>query len=249
MSVSATESEIFDSYEVKLFNVINLELLLIEKVLEFNSVKKNDEGLKNEILKEKISSIWSNLNTIIVTEKNETEKKFSQTELRNFNEALYIIVSFIDEFFIRREGFVSEYWNKNLFESLYFNSRKSGEQFFEKIDESLQSKNEQNKSLLFVYLLAISLGFKGRYYGLENENEILYYKRSLYSTIFNKSLYSFGADNYNYLSNINDFDDNIIIEGVGLTKNRKYYYFAFFLIFIYLIYTFMFFYYKKSHLE
>ena len=97
--------------------------------------------------------------------------------------------------------------------------------------------------------MCLNMGFKGKYFGLENENEILNYKRSLYSLIFNKSSNYLLKDNQYYLSNIIEDENLEFVKSVKLIQYRKYFYFAIAIIIIYLIYTTSVFLYKKSNLE
>lgn len=243
---SAYNDNFFDTFEVMLFNKVASELLLLEKVLQItkNSSNEKDENLSSS----KISVIWSSLNQLIISEKQEAEKNFSQSEMKNFSEVLFIMVSMIDEFFIRKDKGIAEFWSKNLFEVAFFNSRSSGSTIFERIEDIIENRVEKKRSVIFVYLLSLSLGFRGKYYGINKEKEIANYKRTLYSIIFQKSANSMDLMNNSFLSNNVD-SGNLYNDKSSLVNNGKTYKISFILIVVYLILSYALYYNKQMPLE
>lgn len=242
------ENSFFDSLEVKIFVRISSELMLLEKVLEINKSSANN-GVSEGALLEQISAIWSILNNLIVNEKKEAEHNLSQNELKSIIEVIFVLVSMIDEFFMRKEKAIADFWNKNLLEFQYFNTRSSGNTFFDKLDVAFQNPADKNKSVLFVYLLSLNMGFKGKFFGVEKEKEIIFYKRSLYSIIFNKNAYLVNNELGSYLSNNFVLENQDAFNGVRLANNRFIYYMTFILMIIYILSTYFVFYRKEFTLN
>lgn len=100
-----------------------------------------------------------------------------------YREAQYIMVSLADEIFINLNWRGKEEWKDNLLESLMYNTQDSGDKFFENLDHFLDSSNAQNSDMGALYLIALGLGFKGRYRGTKNEDELFAYRKKLYRYI------------------------------------------------------------------
>ncbi|HCI48746.1 MAG: hypothetical protein A2977_01875 [Alphaproteobacteria bacterium RIFCSPLOWO2_01_FULL_45_8] len=110
-----------------------------------------------------------------------------------YREAQYIMVALADEIFINLNWRGSEEWKDNLLESLIYNTQDSGDKFFENLDLLLGAKSSQSTDMAALYLFALGLGFKGRYRGTKNEDELFAYRKKLYRYIT--------ADNLDLLEN------------------------------------------------
>jgi type VI secretion system protein ImpK len=75
-------------------------------------------------------------------------------------------------------------WNHHLIEYRLFQTRIAGDEFFNRLDKLLLTPDPMYKDLATVYLLAIMLGFRGRYWGANDRGKITYYRRQLFVFIF-----------------------------------------------------------------
>ena len=101
-----------------------------------------------------------------------------------YRELQYIIVAFIDEFFLHLlewEG--RELWRQHLMEEHLFGSHSAGQSFFEKADELIAERDPVKVELARIYLLLLALGFEGRYRGRADRGELTRYRRALYYLI------------------------------------------------------------------
>lgn len=104
----------------------------------------------------------------------------------NYLEAQYVMAAFADDIFVHLNWEGRRAWTSNLLESALFQSHVSGEKFFDKLDRLLRHRDPANRSLAAVYLSALSLGFRGKYFGLNDHGKLRRYRRDLYDFIFNK---------------------------------------------------------------
>jgi type VI secretion system protein ImpK len=103
------------------------------------------------------------------------------------NEAKYIITVLADEIFLNIRWDGSRFWRFSLLEKQMFQSEIAGEKIFQMLDELILDTSYPNNELIFLYLMAISLGFKGKYRDYEDDGRLGWYKERLYSIIHKKS--------------------------------------------------------------
>lgn len=102
----------------------------------------------------------------------------------NYFEAQYVMAAFADDVFIHLDWEGRRAWTSNLLESTLFQSHVAGEVVFEKLDRLLRDRDPADKSLAAVYLSALSLGFRGKYHGLNDHGKLHRYRSELFAFIF-----------------------------------------------------------------
>ena len=103
-----------------------------------------------------------------------------------YREAQYVMVALADEIFLHTEWEGRKVWVSNLLESKIFQSHVAGELFFEKLDRLLVDRDPVYKDLAAVYLMALSLGFKGKYRGFDDGGKLARYRQRLFAFIFRR---------------------------------------------------------------
>ena len=100
-------------------------------------------------------------------------------------DAVYVMAGLADEIFIRLRWDEEErrYWLRNLIETHYFGSSFAGERFFQKADRLLERSDDPAAETATVYLMALALGFRGKYYGPSGEKNIADYSTRLFHFI------------------------------------------------------------------
>ncbi|MDR0695515.1 MAG: DotU family type IV/VI secretion system protein [Holosporales bacterium] len=94
-------------------------------------------------------------------------------------DAKYIMTVLADEIFLNLRWEGAKFWRFTLLEKQLFQTEIAGDKFFSMMDEIVSSVEDND--IAFLYLMALSLGFKGRYGGVENaEEHISWYKDRLY---------------------------------------------------------------------
>ncbi|MDR1233689.1 MAG: DotU family type IV/VI secretion system protein [Holosporales bacterium] len=100
----------------------------------------------------------------------------------------YIMTVLTDEIFINLRWDGAKYWRFSLLEKQFFQSEVAGDQFFKMLDEIVYNYDLHTEEMAFLYLMTLSLGFKGRYRDMDSANEhIAWYKDRLYSMLHSKS--------------------------------------------------------------
>jgi type VI secretion system protein ImpK len=103
------------------------------------------------------------------------------------HEAQYIMAALADETLLNFEWPGREVWTSCLIEESLFGSRIAGDKIFDRLDELLRSRDPARRDLALIYLLALSLGFEGRYRGTDCLARMQVYRAALYR-------FSFGRD-------------------------------------------------------
>ncbi len=104
-----------------------------------------------------------------------------------YRESQYVLAALVDEVFLNLEWDGRETWRGNLLESRLFGTQRAGDLVFDRIEAMLRTRDPLQTELGKVYLLALALGFQGRYRGAGSEGEarLLAYRRALYAFVGN----------------------------------------------------------------
>jgi type VI secretion system protein ImpK len=102
----------------------------------------------------------------------------------NYFEAQYVMAALADDVFIHLDWEGRRAWMSNLLESTLFQSHVAGELFFEKLDRLLRDRDPVDRGLAAIYLSALSLGFRGKYHGLNDHGQLRCYRQELFTFVF-----------------------------------------------------------------
>ncbi len=102
----------------------------------------------------------------------------------NYFEAQYVMAALADDVFIHLNWEGKHAWTSSLLEAALFGSHTAGEKVFEKLDRLLRDRDPADRSLAAVYLNALSLGFRGKYYGVNDHGRLRRYRNELFAFIF-----------------------------------------------------------------
>jgi len=103
-----------------------------------------------------------------------------------YREAQYVMAALADEIFLNIEWDGKEYWTSHLLESHLFNSNVAGEEFFSRLDRLLREPERGYTDIYAIYLMALSLGFRGKYRGHDDGGRIEEARRALYVRIYHR---------------------------------------------------------------
>lgn len=103
-----------------------------------------------------------------------------------YKDAQYVMVALADEIFLHMDWEGQAAWVSNLLESRIFRTHAAGQVFYEKLDRLLREQNPLERDLAAVYLMALSLGFKGKYYGRNDRGQLARYRRQLFAFIYGR---------------------------------------------------------------
>jgi type VI secretion system protein ImpK len=102
-----------------------------------------------------------------------------------YREAQYVMAALADEIFLYLDWPGRELWRSNLLESRLFGTHRAGAVIFERLDAILSGRDPIYNDLARVYLLALALGFAGRYRGEAGAVRLETYRKDLFSFVNN----------------------------------------------------------------
>lgn len=99
-------------------------------------------------------------------------------------EVIYAMTAIADEVFLNMDWNGKQYWEENMLEIKFFNTQVAGDEIFNRINQLVSETEPLGTEKAEIYLDMLSLGFKGRFRGTEEENtEINMYRRKLFEFI------------------------------------------------------------------
>jgi len=147
----------------------------VMNILQQNTIPTN---------KEKATAISLMLTQWIEIKRLKYRSVLTEREFQIFDRACFAMISLADELLIMIIPWPGkEHWHDVLLEQHSYQSCSAGVMFYRYIDELLVDKNfdDLKKQLAGVYLLAMRLGFAGRY--RDNKSELNDYSKKLFSLL------------------------------------------------------------------
>lgn len=97
-----------------------------------------------------------------------------------YREAQYVMAALADETMLLRISWDGKAaWQDRLLETALFGTRVAGERVFERLDALLEDSTRASSDLATIYLVALALGFRGRYWRPEDEGDLRSYRAAL----------------------------------------------------------------------
>ena len=191
MSFNACESPIVHGFQAFYYELLRQK----EKALSSffspeaadTSTNSEDTGTTKEtnVVEGCVVGIQKKLISIIENVSNTMRAK-SGINPKYISDAKYVMAVLADEIFLNLRWEGAKFWRYTLLEKQIFQTEIAGDKFFSMMDEVISDFN--NEEMAFLYLMTLSLGFKGRYRDIENSDEHLgWYKDRLYSILNTKS--------------------------------------------------------------
>ncbi|MCP4923628.1 MAG: DotU family type IV/VI secretion system protein [bacterium] len=103
-----------------------------------------------------------------------------------YREAEYVMAALADEVFLHMDWAGRTYWEDHILESQIFETHTAGETFFARLQGFLTQRDPMRTDIAHVYLLALGLGFRGRYYGRDDKGAIASFKQQLYVFVYHE---------------------------------------------------------------
>jgi type VI secretion system protein ImpK len=103
-----------------------------------------------------------------------------------YRDAQYVMAAVGDEVFLHLDWHGRDPWAGSLLESRLFGSQVAGERVFARVDHLLRDRDPVQRDLAAVYLMALSLGFQGRYRGSPGAHRLEEYRRELFGFVFRR---------------------------------------------------------------
>jgi type IV/VI secretion system ImpK/VasF family protein len=192
MTLNTNESAVIHGFQAFYYELLRqkekaLSLFFTSEQLS-PSETTGDDGVDNLKKKNEVEGcvveIQKKLLTVIVEITNDMLLK-SRSSPKITADAKYVMTIFVDEIFLNLKWEGAKIWRFFLLERQLFQTEVSGDKFFSMVDEI--TTDQTNEEMAFLYLMTLSLGFKGKYRDIEDSDEHLsWYKNRLYSMLHNK---------------------------------------------------------------
>ncbi|GEM_PF-1449930 len=161
------------------------ELIRIKNEVRFGKVFAEQNRLATADAESLANAVMQKVLRII--EKQEySAQSLSKDYRRVFEKARYVMAILADEIFLNHDWEGASAWNYNLVESQLYRTRIAGQIFFEEIEKLLERQDQDNLELAQIYLLALSVGFEGKFRKYDPNSRISYYKQSLFTYVFKR---------------------------------------------------------------
>jgi type VI secretion system protein ImpK len=148
-----------------------------EHRLGLHTVHPHPDPAETEVLCDRIQTRLAHLLEQFSLEAQSHVSDFASSHYR---EALYIMVALADEVFLSFEWPGLVRWEERLLEARFFKTQIAGEAFFDNLDSLLHANDPVRNEIAIAYLMAIALGFRGKYLGVEDHGRIANYQKQLY---------------------------------------------------------------------
>ena len=155
----------------------------VENSEENNNVKPND--LKTKNIEGGVVDIQKKMLTVIVNVSDSILVKSTGMNPKFIDDAKYLMAILTDEVFLNLKWDGIKFWRYTLLEKQLFQTEIAGDKFFSMLDNIINDL--ENEEMSFLYLMVLSLGFKGKYRDLgfaDSDEKLAWYKGRL-CTILN----------------------------------------------------------------
>ena len=179
--------ELGDSLLLKQFREFYTEVIKLKQIIfvpEKVAILANGE----ESLADSASSVAWNRLVELLEQQQRVAIQLGGEYWTLYEEARYVMVALADEILLHSDWEGRYAWNFNLLEERFFQSHIAGDLFFDKLNALMAHRDQGKIELAKIYLMALALGFQGRYRGGDNEGVLHAQRRRLYSYIFQSDL-------------------------------------------------------------
>jgi type VI secretion system protein ImpK len=158
------------------------ELLAIKAALRSGSwAETTGEGAENPDL---VRRVQYRLRRILDRQEAEAVRHGGGYGAGLYREAQYAMAAIADEILLHLVDWEGrQRWREHLLEAALFQSQIAGERIFDRIDQMLWSGLNADADLAAVYLVILSLGFRGKYRGEDDHGALHAYRQRLRALI------------------------------------------------------------------
>lgn len=183
MGFNASESVIVHGFQAFYYELLRQKERALSLYFSYGNSDDNSEteadDLKTRDVEGGVVEIQKKLLTIIVNVSDTILAK-SRINPKFVEDIKYLMTIFADEIFLNLKWDGIKFWRYTLLEKQLFQTEIAGDKFFSMLDNIINDLNSEEMS--FLYLMLLSLGFKGKYRDLSSsdaDDKISWYKGRL----------------------------------------------------------------------
>ncbi len=188
MQITMASTVFGDSMLIQQFRFFYREVIALKQVaLQSPALALAEDGVHDMRDRPAANLVGGRLATLL-EQQQRMALQFGGDFMLAHEEARYVMVALADEIFLNIEWEGKHAWNFNLLEERFYTSHVAGEVFFGRCDALIVAMRDALKvELAKIYLMALCLGFQGKYRGADSQGDLLRYRQSLYQYIFQGS--------------------------------------------------------------
>ncbi len=131
--------------------------------------------------------IRSELSALVQRQAQGVLRRGDEREQKRFREVQYVMAAMADEVFLNLSWLGKDYWEGNLLEDEFFHTHDAGSRFFVNLEEILRHRDPTKAEVAAVYLLALSLGFRGQHQDIEGQARLEHFRLQLFASLFQRN--------------------------------------------------------------
>jgi type VI secretion system protein ImpK len=132
---------------------------------------------------ERPQAIWNRVVTLLDRQAVEATRISGPSGLEFHREAIYVMAALADEIFVHLDWEGQDFWLNHLLEARLFRTHAAGTIFFKRAEDLLRREDEAAAEMATIYLFALALGFRGKYWGDETELTPDMYRARLFAFV------------------------------------------------------------------
>ncbi|MEX2570223.1 MAG: DotU family type IV/VI secretion system protein [Gemmatimonadota bacterium] len=133
------------------------------------AAKGTGDADRAELRQTAAHSVRQRLQTLLEKQAAEAGRRRGEDGVGRYREAQYVMAALADEIFLHLEWEGREAWGVNLLETKLFGTQVAGERVFQRVEQLIAERDAAYREIQLIYLLALSLGFQGKYRGTSGE--------------------------------------------------------------------------------
>ena len=181
--MNATET--LDTYLVEQFRAFYAELVALKQAIARGDRTVAAGGENADSQDGQIERVANRLSQVLERQALDAKRLGGDYGVALYREAQYVMAALADEIFLNEVHWETrDAWNTQLLEQRFFGTYSAGDEFFRRVQQLLQDRNRVYVGLAVIYLMALALGFQGKYRDQPEQPEIASLKRRLYEFVF-----------------------------------------------------------------
>lgn len=189
MGFDASSSSIVHGFQAFYYELLRQKEKALSLYFSYDSDNSEDSDAKSSDLKTKniecgVVDIQKKMLTVIVNISDSMLVKSRGMNQKFIEDAKYLMAILTDEVFLNLKWDGVKFWRYTLLEKQLFQTEIAGDKFFSMLDNIINDLG--NAEMSFLYLMVLSLGFKGKYRDLgysDSDEKISWYKGRLYAIL------------------------------------------------------------------
>jgi type VI secretion system protein ImpK len=181
-------SERGDSFLPAMFREFYREVIRLKDIVTAGTWGAvGDEAGAAEAAQSQVAArVWQRLLSLLERQALAAGRNVGEYGAELYREAQYVMAALADEIFLNLEWPGRAAWRLNLLETKLFGSHAAGDLFFDKLEKLLERRDPVWTEVARVYLMALALGFQGRFRGLDDAGQLEHYREELFVFIYQR---------------------------------------------------------------